>query len=77
MSEKEIIEELKDIKKLLVLQLLNSGVKKGEIEEILHLGDRHFAKYFDATKIALRMKEKEDEPKRENKKDGKSGKKDH
>ena len=67
MNEKEIIEELQAIKKLIVLQLLASGVMKGEIEEMLKLGDRNFAKHFDATRIVSRMQESEGESKRKKK----------
>jgi hypothetical protein len=55
MSEKEILEELQDIKKLLVLHLVANGVQKGEIEEILEMGDRNFGKSFHAGKLVKRM----------------------
>ena len=53
---KEMMNELDDIKKLLVLLLLNDGVQKGEIEEILEIGDRNFAKFYRAGKIVERVR---------------------
>lgn len=56
MSEKEIIEELKEIKKLLVLILISSKVQQGEIAEIFRMDQGNFSKAYPATKLLKRMK---------------------
>jgi hypothetical protein len=56
----EQMKELHDIKKLLVLLLLNDGVQKGEIEEILEIGNRNFAKFYRAGKIVDRVRKEEE-----------------
>jgi hypothetical protein len=65
MSEKEIIEELQNIKKLLVAQLLLSGVKTTEIEEILDLGVGNFNKRFNSRKMTDRLKEESKDTKQQ------------
>jgi hypothetical protein len=57
MRYEELIGELHDIKKLLVLLLISNGTQKGEIEEILEIGDRNFAKFFKTDKLVERMRE--------------------
>lgn len=54
---KEQMKELQDIRKLLVLLLLSSDVQKGEIEEILGIGDRNFAKFYSTDKLIDRMRQ--------------------
>jgi hypothetical protein len=58
MSEKEIIAELRDVKKLLVAQLIVSGIQVGEIEELLELGEGNFSKSFRAGRLTRRIKQK-------------------
>ena len=58
MNEKELKEELRDIRNLLVAQLLVSGVQISEIEEILELGEGNFNKAYNARKLIKRMKKK-------------------
>ena len=56
MSYKELIEELHDVKKLLVLQLIASKVQQGEIAEIFKTDQGNFSKAYTASKLLKRMK---------------------
>jgi|GEM_PF-5490571 len=56
MNEKELKEELQDIKKLLVLSLISSKVQQGEIAEIFKMDQGNFSKAYPATKLLKRMK---------------------
>jgi hypothetical protein len=58
MSDKEL-KELKDIKKLLVLQLIATGVKPIEIAEMLDMKKSNFSRDFPAHKLIERMKKSE------------------
>lgn len=58
MSEKELIEELQEIKKLLVLQLIALHVKPIEIAEILKMDKGQFSRTYPAGKLIKRMKQK-------------------
>src|SRR5437867_2490812 len=58
MSEKEITEELKDIKKLLILHLLASSVRAAEIAEILDMKESNFSRDFKTRKLIKRLKAK-------------------
>lgn len=50
MTEKEL-KELEAIKKLLVLQLLNAGIKAGSIASLLGIDRGDFSKMFPARKL--------------------------
>lgn len=59
MNDKDLKEELQDIKKLLVLQLLVSGVRAGEIAEVLDMKESNFSRDFHARRLIKRMKKGE------------------
>lgn len=54
-NEKEI-KELETIKKLLVLQLLNSGVKTNTIAKMLGMQKSHFSTMFPFRKLVKKEK---------------------
>jgi hypothetical protein len=55
MTEKEM-RELQDIKKLLVLQLLASGVRAGDIARALDMNKGNFSRMFPVRKLSKNTK---------------------
>ncbi len=50
LNEKEL-KELQDIKKLLVVQLLNDGIKPNGIADLLNMDQGNFSKMFPVRKL--------------------------
>jgi hypothetical protein len=53
-EEDDTLKELQDIKKLLVLLLLDRGVKAGAIAEVLGMDPGNFSREFPAKKLTAK-----------------------
>jgi hypothetical protein len=51
------LKELEDIKKLLIVQLLNSGVQAGSIARLLDMDAGNFSKMFPARELVGKRRE--------------------
>ncbi len=61
MADKEL-EELEDIKKLLVLDLLNQGIQAGALADLLEMDPGDFSRMFPVRKLLKRKSVKQQGP---------------
>ncbi len=56
-SDSRVLKELEAIKKLMIAQLLNSGVQAGSIAKLLDMDAGNFSKIFPARELVTKKRE--------------------